>query len=51
MKKGYDVIFLAELKQRGQKAYLWKLTFKDDGADWTVKVWLKDSKVTGSWWQ
>jgi hypothetical protein len=51
MKKGYDVIFLTELKQRGRKAYLWKLTFKDGGDDLTVKVWLKDGKVTGSFWQ
>jgi hypothetical protein len=51
MKKGYDAIFLTELKQRGQKAYLWKLTFKDGGDDWTVKIWLKDGKVTGSLWQ
>lgn len=47
MKKGYDVIFLTDLKQRGQKAYLWKLTFEDGGDDWSVKVWLKDGKVSG----
>jgi hypothetical protein len=47
MKKGYDVIFLAELKQRGQKAYLWKLTFNDGGDDFSVKIWLKDGKVSG----
>jgi len=47
MKKGYDVIFLTELQQRGQKAYLWKLTFKDGGEEWTAKLWLKDGKVTG----
>jgi Cu/Ag efflux protein CusF len=51
MKKGYDVTFLAELKQRGQKAYLWKVTFKDNGDEGTVKIWLKDGKVTGSLWQ
>jgi hypothetical protein len=47
MKKGYEVIFLTELKQRGQKAYLWKLTFKDGGDDVSAKVWLKDGKVSG----
>jgi hypothetical protein len=47
MKKGYNVTFLTELKQRGQKAYLWKLIFKDGGDDWSAKVWLKDGKVSG----
>jgi Cu/Ag efflux protein CusF len=47
MKKGYDVLFLTDLKQSGQKAYLWKMTFEDGGDDWSVKVWLKDGKVSG----
>jgi DNA polymerase II large subunit len=47
MKKGYDVVFLTDFKQRGQKAYLWKLIFKDGGDDWSAKVWLKDGKVSG----
>lgn len=47
MRRGYDVIFLADLKQRGQKAFLWKLIFKDGGDDWSAKVWLKDGKVSG----
>jgi Cu/Ag efflux protein CusF len=51
MKKGHDITFLTELKQRGQKAYLWKVTFKDNGDEGTVKIWLKDGKVTGSLWQ
>lgn len=51
LKGGYEVTFLTELKQGGQKAYLWKLTFKDGGDDLSAKLWLKDGKVFGSFWQ
>ncbi len=47
MRKDYNVTFLTELKQRGQTAYLWKLTFKDGGDDWSAMLWLKDGKVSG----
>jgi len=47
MKKGYNLIFLTELKQRGRKSYLWKWSFKDGGDDYSIRLWLKDGKVDG----
>jgi hypothetical protein len=47
MKKGYDVIALGQLKERGFTVYLWKLVYRDDGDDTLVRLVLWDGKVTG----
>ncbi|WP_051470255.1 hypothetical protein [Fischerella sp. PCC 9605] len=49
MKKGYEAVFLGELRQQGYRVYLWKLTFKDGGDDLLAKLSLKDGKVGGFW--
>ena len=47
MKKGYDCVYLGELKQQGCSVLLWKLVYKDGGDDTLAKLWLKDGKVAG----
>lgn len=47
MKKGYDVSFLTEMKQRGVTVYLWKVAYKDGGDDGLVRLVLEDGKVSG----
>ncbi len=47
MKQGYETTFLGELKQQGYKVFLWKMTFKDEGDDFLLKLVMKDGKVSG----
>jgi len=51
MKKGYDIVYLAEFNQRGVKHYMWKLSLKDGGDDWLIRLTLKEGKVSGFWIQ
>jgi len=51
MKKGYNITYLGELKQRGCQVHLWKLVYKDGGDDTLAKIVLKDGKVAGFWLQ
>ena len=46
-KKGYEAIYLCQLKQSGVQVHLWKMTFKDGGDDVVVRLALKDGKVAG----
>jgi hypothetical protein len=43
--KGYDAIYLAQLKQGSYVSHLWKLAFKDQGDDILVRLVLKNGKV------
>lgn len=47
MKTGCDATYLGELKQRGCKVYLWKLSYKDGGDDILARLSLKDGKIAG----
>ncbi|MGO9528475.1 MAG: hypothetical protein ACLPT4_12875 [Verrucomicrobiia bacterium] len=47
MKKGYQCLYLGELKQHGTRVLLWKLVFKDGGDDTLARLILKDGKVAG----
>ena len=49
LKGGYDLSFLGELKQRGYRVTLWKLSFKDGGDDALATLSMKDGKVGGFW--
>lgn len=51
MEKGYEMIFLGELQQRGSRVCLVKLKFNDHGDDCLVKLVLTDGKVGGFWIQ
>jgi hypothetical protein len=51
LKKGYESLYLGELKQQGCQVLLWKLKFKDGGDDILAKLVLKDGKVAGFWLQ
>ena len=47
MKKGYQCLYLGELKQHGTRVLLWKLVFRDGGDDTLARLVLKDGKVAG----
>ena len=47
MKKGYQCLYLGELKQHGTRVLLWKLVFKDGSDDTLARLVLKDGKVAG----
>ena len=49
MAKGYNLLFLGELKQQGCKVYLWKVAYKDNGDDDLLKLVLCGGRVTGFW--
>ena len=51
MKKGYDVVFLGTLNQKGCLVVLKKLVFKDGGDDVLAKLILRDGKIAGFWFQ
>jgi hypothetical protein len=51
MKKGYKVVSLGTLNQKGCQVYLKKLVFKDGGDDILARLTLRDSKVAGFWFQ
>lgn len=45
--KGYDKLYLGELRQKGYDVYLWKLAFKDNSDDILVRLVINDNKVVG----
>lgn len=47
LKKGFEQTYLCQLKQSGHQVYLWKLTFKDGGDDFVIRLAIKDGKVGG----
>ena len=47
LKKGYEMLFLTDLKQGGYQVYLWKLSFKDEGDDTLATLSLQNGKVAG----
>jgi hypothetical protein len=47
LKKGYEAIYLGQLKQSGVRVHLWKMTFKDGGDDALIRLALKDGKING----
>ncbi len=47
LKKGYEAIYLGEMKKKGYRVHLWHLTFKDGGDDVLAELSLKDKKVGG----
>lgn len=51
MKKGYECLYLSELKQKEYKVYLWKAVFKDGGDDALIKMVVRDGQVAGFWIQ
>jgi len=51
LQKGYQRVYLGELRQQGSQVYLWKLVFKDGGDDTLVKLVIKKGKVAGFWLQ
>ena len=46
-KQGYDAHYLGELKQRGYKVHLWRLSFNDAGDDVLATLSVKDGKAGG----
>lgn len=48
MKKGYEVLFLGTLEQKGYSVTLWKLDFSE-GDDALATLSIKDGKVGGYW--
>ena len=51
MKKGYECIYLTEMKQKEYKVYLWKVVFKDAGDDALIKMVMRIDQVAGFWIQ
>ena len=47
MKKGYNVVYLGDMKQQGCSVYLWKLVYKDGENDTLAKLVLSGDKVAG----
>lgn len=46
---GCEVSYLGELKQRGYRVTLWKITFKDGSDDALATLSVMDGKVGGFW--
>lgn len=51
MKKGYECVYLTDMKQREFKIYLWKMVFEDEGDDALIKMVVLDGQVAGFWIQ
>lgn len=45
LKKGYEATYLGQLKKQEYQVHLWKVTFKDNGDDYLIRVALKDGKM------
>lgn len=48
-KSGYEVTYLGELKQKGFRVTLWKLSFEDGKDDALATLSMKDGKVGRFW--
>lgn len=46
-KTAYEVSYLGDLRQKGYRVTLWKMSFKDGGDDALVTLAVKDGKVGG----
>ena len=49
LKQGYDISPLGELKKRGQRVTLWRITFKGGGDDLLATLSMSEGKITGFW--
>jgi hypothetical protein len=47
LSKGYQATHLCQLKQAGHQVHFWKVTFKDEGDEFVIRIPLKDGKVAG----
>lgn len=47
LEAGHEFTYLGELKRGGALVYLWRVRFKDDGADTLAEMSWKDGKVIG----
>ena len=47
LKAGYQTAYFGELKQKGHKIQVWKITFTDGGDDLLVRVSFHNGKVAG----
>lgn len=47
LKKGYQAIYLGQMKQRGYDVFLWKVSFKDGSDDLLASLNMKTGKVGG----
>lgn len=47
LKKGYQATYLCQLNQGPIVSYIWKITFKDGGADLAIRALYKDGKLSG----
>ena len=45
LKKGYEATYLGQLKKQEYQVHVWKVTFKDNGDDYLIRVALKDGKM------
>jgi len=49
LKAGHTVSYLGELRKRGYRVTLWKVSFADGGDDALATLSVKDGKVGGFW--
>lgn len=49
LKAGSEVSYLGELKQKGYRVTLWKITFKDGSDDALATLSVKNGKIGGFW--
>jgi len=47
LKKGYNLDYFGQLKQRGMAIYVWKVSVPGEQEDVLVSLALKDGKVAG----
>jgi hypothetical protein len=46
-KKGYTASYFGEVKKKGYRVFVWKLSFKDEGDDVLAELSMKDEKIGG----
>jgi hypothetical protein len=49
LQAGHEVSYLGDLKQKGYRVTLWKISFKDGSDDMLATLGVKDGKVGGFW--
>jgi hypothetical protein len=49
LQAGHEVSYLGDLKQKGYRVTLWKVSFKDGSDDMLATLGMKDGKVGGFW--
>ncbi len=46
-KGGFESAYLTQLRQEGCEVHVWKVTFRDGGDDYLIKLALENGKVAG----